>query len=87
MRKTVLVTGAYGGMGRATAQILAKQGYLVFALDRQIAPAEENIVPIEAMLLMSKVCSRPFLRSADILCDWMPSCILLVCICWILWRK
>ncbi len=48
MKKTVLVTGAYGGMGRATAQTLAKQGYLVFALDRQIAPAEKNIVPIEA---------------------------------------
>ena len=48
MKKTILVTGAYGGMGRATVQALASMGYLVFALDRQVAGPEENIIPIEA---------------------------------------
>ncbi len=46
--RSVLVTGAYGGMGRATVQALTKQGYRVFALDRQVAPAEENVIPLEA---------------------------------------
>ena len=46
--KTVLITGAYGGMGRATALLLKKQGFLVFALDKKVERAEENIIPIEA---------------------------------------
>ena len=44
----ILVTGAYGGMGRATVQLLKKQGFFVFALDRKIGEAEENVFPIEA---------------------------------------
>ena len=35
-RKEVLVTGAYGGMGRATIDILVQKGYRVFALDIKI---------------------------------------------------
>ena len=31
--RSVLVTGAYGGMGRATVDILSQNGYRVFALD------------------------------------------------------
>ena len=42
----ILVTGAYGGMGRATVQLLKKQGFFVFALDRKIGEAEENVFPI-----------------------------------------
>lgn len=45
--KDVLVTGAYGGMGRAVVQALKTQGFRVFALDRKIGAAEENIIPIE----------------------------------------
>ena len=45
--KDVLITGAYGGMGRATAELMAKQGYRVFALDRKVGEARENITPIE----------------------------------------
>ena len=45
--KDVLITGAYGGMGRATAELMAKQGYRVFALDRKVGEARENIIPIE----------------------------------------
>ena len=46
--KYIIVTGAYGGMGRAAAKELATRGYRVFALDKKVMPAEEGIVPIEA---------------------------------------
>lgn len=44
----VLITGAYGGMGRATAKMLKDRGYRVFALDRRVGEEEENVIPIEA---------------------------------------
>lgn len=44
----ILITGAYGGMGSTAAQLLAGQGYGIFALDRQVGAPEENIIPIEA---------------------------------------
>lgn len=46
--KDILVTGAYGGMGRATVEALRERGYRVFALDRKVGAAEENVVPVEA---------------------------------------
>ena len=46
--KSVLITGAYGGMGYAAAKKLQADGYRVFALDRRTGEAEENIIPIEA---------------------------------------
>ncbi len=48
MTRSILITGAYGGMGRAAARLLAKNGFRVFALDRQVDEAEKNILPIEA---------------------------------------
>ena len=33
--RTVVVTGASGGVGRATAEWLAKQGATIFSLDRR----------------------------------------------------
>lgn len=48
MRPSVLITGAYGGMGRATAKALSDSGFRVFALDKTIGAQEENILPIEA---------------------------------------
>lgn len=45
--KDILITGAYGGMGRAAALLLRERGYRVFALDRRVAEPEENIIPIE----------------------------------------
>lgn len=44
--KSILITGAYGGMGRATANLLAKSGYKVFALDLKTEESCENIIPI-----------------------------------------
>lgn len=46
--KYVLVTGAYGGMGRAVAEALANRGYRVLALDKRVDKAREGILPIEA---------------------------------------
>lgn len=46
--KYILVTGAYGGMGRATVAALARQGYKVFALDLKVPhEAQQGIIPIE----------------------------------------
>ena len=44
----VLVTGAYGGMGRAVAKAMKNAGYFVFALDKNVEEAEENLLPIQA---------------------------------------
>lgn len=46
--KNILITGAYGGMGRATTKLLSQNGYRVFALDMKCHESEENIIPIEA---------------------------------------
>lgn len=43
----ILVTGAYGGMGKATVSALKNAGYGVFALDKKVGQAEENVFPIE----------------------------------------
>ena len=45
--KSVLVTGAYGGMGYATVVALAKAGYTVYALDLKVKEQDENIIPIQ----------------------------------------
>ena len=46
--KDIIVTGAYGGMGRATVEALKKQGFRVFALDKKVGEPQENVIPIEA---------------------------------------
>lgn len=48
--KYVLVTGAYGGMGYQTIQKFKQSGFTVFALDKTVLPAEENIIPIKVDL-------------------------------------
>ena len=48
MKPSVLITGASGGMGKATADALARAGFRVFALDRVMGEASENIIPIRA---------------------------------------
>ena len=48
--KSILITGAYGGMGRETAMRFRDMGWRVFALDRVTDAGEENLIPIEADL-------------------------------------
>lgn len=45
--KSILITGAYGGMGKETAKVFCSMGYKVFALDIKTEEPKENIIPIE----------------------------------------
>lgn len=46
--KYVVITGAFGGMGKSVCEHLAKDGYIVFALDKTIQKTNcDNIIPIE----------------------------------------
>lgn len=48
MKPCVLITGAYGGMGKATVRALRDGGFCVFALDKVVCEADEDIIPIKA---------------------------------------
>ena len=48
--QSILITGAGGGMGRATVDALIKQGFCVFAMDKKPMEAAENRIPITADL-------------------------------------
>ena len=41
--KTVVITGANGGMGKATTTLLKEKGYKIFALDKNIDNPIENV--------------------------------------------
>ena len=46
--KSVLITGAYGGMGAATTKLLHELGFRVFAVDKKVGQEIENVIPIQA---------------------------------------
>ena len=48
MKPAILITGAYGGMGRAVALKLKSRGFHIFALDRKVGEREDGITPIAA---------------------------------------
>ena len=60
MKPSVLVTGAYGGMGKATVKALKERGFYVFALDRRVGESEEGVMPIEADITDSESLLRAF---------------------------
>lgn len=64
--KCAIVTGAYGGMGYAAARALKDDGYFVFALDRAVKEAEDNIMPIEVDLTDSDAISKAYERIREI---------------------
>lgn len=49
-KKSVLVTGAFGGMGSAVAKALKARGFRVFALDRIGFEGETDLIPVFADL-------------------------------------
>jgi NAD(P)-dependent dehydrogenase (short-subunit alcohol dehydrogenase family) len=46
--KSVLITGAYGGMGRAAVEYFGNMGWRVFALDLKTEEAEGSVIPVQA---------------------------------------
>ena len=56
----ILVTGAYGGMGRAAVEAHRAKGYRVFALDLKVASPEEGVVPVEADVTSEESVARAF---------------------------
>lgn len=48
--KTILITGAYGGMGSAAVAFFKERGFRVYALDQRVGGAEENVIPLAADL-------------------------------------
>lgn len=48
--KYALITGAYGGMGLSTVNLLVQNGWTVFALDKKTEEKKPNIYPITADL-------------------------------------
>lgn len=46
--RSVLITGAYGGMGRAATATFRRQGFRVFALDQRVDAPSEGVIPIQA---------------------------------------
>jgi NAD(P)-dependent dehydrogenase (short-subunit alcohol dehydrogenase family) len=48
--QSILITGAYGGMGKSAVAHFKTKGFRIFALDRKTEAAEENVIPIEADL-------------------------------------
>lgn len=60
MKRSVLITGAYGGMGKATAKALKDKGFRVFALDKRVEEAEDDIIPVKADITDEKSVKEAF---------------------------
>ena len=58
----ILITGAFGGMGKATAEKLKNEGNTVFALDLRVEDTEEGIVPIQADITSEESLNAAFLK-------------------------
>ena len=58
--KSVLITGAYGGMGAPTVKKFKDAGYRVFALDLKVGDPEEGVIPIEADITSIESVSSAF---------------------------
>lgn len=62
MKRSVLITGAYGGMGKATAKMLRDEGFRVFALDKTVGADEEDIIPVGADITSKESVENAFSR-------------------------
>ena len=60
MKQSVLITGAYGGMGKAVVKAMCESGYRVFALDKNVPAQQENVIPIKADITDEKSVKNAF---------------------------
>lgn len=63
--RDVLVTGAYGGMGRAAIKAMVDRGYRVFALDRAVGESIDNVIPIEVDVTSEDSVNSAFLKVSE----------------------
>ena len=64
--KSVLITGACGGMGKAAVNALKNLGYTVFALDKKVQDLEPNVYPIEADITKIEDIEKAFIKIKSI---------------------
>lgn len=67
--KYVLVTGAFGGMGKAVVNLLVKKGFKVIAIDKNVEPSTENIISIKTDLTSSSDVDNAFLTVKKVVND------------------
>jgi len=79
--KYVLVTGAYGGMGKATIKLLKEKGYFIFALDKKVEEKEDNILPIECDITSEKSILLAFEEIKKVTINYLLSFIMQEFIC------
>lgn len=58
--KYIMVTGAYGGIGRKVTEALKNQGFCVIALDQTTGVPEENVIPLQIDLTDAASVKRAF---------------------------
>lgn len=63
--KSILITGAYGGMGSSTVKLFKERGFRVFALDVKVSSPEENVIPIEADITSEESLRTAYERVAE----------------------
>ncbi len=64
--KYILVTGAYGGMGKETVNALKNKGFCVFAMDKVTQEPQDNIIPITADITDPKSIQAAFLKISSV---------------------
>lgn len=62
MKQSILITGAYGGMGKAAVQHLKAKGFRIFALDRTVGEEEVDVLPIQADITDEESVAAAFLQ-------------------------
>ena len=64
--KYIIVTGAYGGMGRRTVALLKKHGCCVIAIDRKTDAPEENVIPLQVDITDAQSVKHAFEKVKDV---------------------
>lgn len=64
--KYALVTGAFGGMGSSVTEELRRNGYFVFALDRNVHVCGENVLPIKCDVTDEESINKAFTAISEV---------------------
>ena len=64
--KDVLITGAYGGMGKQVVIALKNAGYRIFALDKAIDEPTDNVISVQVDLTQTESVQKAFEKVSSI---------------------